>query len=301
MANTETGDLRRLIATLGDELTAAGIEDGLMEAELIAAHVLSVSRGRAQSLAVMGTAVSDEDQERMRHLVAQRASRVPLQHLTGRAPFRTIELAVGPGVFVPRPETETVAQIALDALAAVPSPTPIALDLCTGSGALALALVNELPTVEVWAIEKSPSAHAWAERNVAELGDGRVTLLFGDVADAPTLLPERIRGRIDVLVTNPPYVPIGMVPRDPEVRDHDPELALFGGDDGLDVIRTISRIGTELVAPGGTLVCEHAEGQGEAARQILLADGWRAAVTHRDLTHRDRATSALRSPKGNEK
>jgi release factor glutamine methyltransferase len=245
-----------------------------------------------QALAVLGSAIDRERVEQARELAEERARRIPLQHLTGRAPFRSIELSVGPGVFVPRPETETVVQFAIDALQAVPDPEPVAVDLCTGSGAIALAIANEVPTARVWAVEKSREAHAWAERNVREWGFGRVELVLGD-ARAPEL-PEHLAGRVDVLVSNPPYVPQDMVPRDPEVRDHDPELALYSGADGLDLIRAISLVGRDLVRPGGSLVLEHAETQGAAIRRLLAADGWRAAATHRDLTGRDRATTALR-------
>jgi len=287
-------DMAELLGELRERLEAAGVENPAVDAELIAAHVLGESRGRVQALAMMGGSIESDQAERIRDLAGERAQRIPLQHLTGRAPFRSIELQVGPGVFVPRPETETVAQFAIDALQAVPDPEPIAVDLCTGSGAIALALAHEVPTARVWAIEKSREAHAWAQRNVAELGDDRVELLLGDAADAAALLPERIVGRVQVLVSNPPYVPTDMVPRDPEVRDHDPELALYSGADGLDLVRVISRVGLEVVAPGGTLVLEHAETQGDAIRALLAADGWRAPSTHRDLTLRDRATVALR-------
>lgn len=287
-------NMAELLGELRERLQAAGVEHPAVDAELIAAHVLGETRGRVQALAMMGGAIEADRAERIRDLAGERARRIPLQHLTGRAPFRSIELQVGPGVFVPRPETETVAQFAIDALQAVPDPEPIAVDLCTGSGAIALALAQEVPTARVWAIEKSREAHAWAQRNVAALGGDRVELLLGDAADAARLLPERIAGRVHVLVSNPPYVPADMVPRDPEVRDHDPELALYGGADGLDLVRVISRVGRELVAPGGALVLEHAETQGDAIRALLAADGWRAPSTHRDLTLRDRATVALR-------
>ncbi|CAG7616196.1 Release factor glutamine methyltransferase [Leucobacter soli] len=286
--------IEELLKDVREQLERAGIASPAVDAELIVAHVLGESRGRVQSFAMLGTELDEGRAERIRDLADERARRVPLQHLTGRAPFRGIELDVGPGVFVPRPETETVAQFAIDALAAVPDPAPIAVDLCTGSGAIALALAQEVATARVWAIEKSAEAHAWAERNVAALGDGRVELILGDAADAVELLPPELVGRVRVLVSNPPYVPADMVPRDPEVRDHDPDLALYGGPDGLDLVRVISGVGRELVAPGGSLVLEHAEGQGEAIRGILSADGWRAAATHRDLTLRDRATTAVR-------
>lgn len=284
------------LAEIEEQLSAAGIEQGA-DAELLLGHVLGESRGRVQALAFMGAAISEEDRARVLLLASERASRVPLQHLTGRAAFRGFELDVGPGVFVPRPETEVVAQFAIDALAAVPQGDdvagPIAVDLCTGSGAIALSLAREVAHARVWAIEKSVDAHAWATRNVQRLANTRLELLLGDVADARELLAPLL-GRVDVLVSNPPYVPVGMVPRDPEVRDHDPELALYSGEDGLDLIRIISRVGLDLVVEGGTLVLEHAEHQGLTIRQLLMADGWRTPSTHQDLTLRDRATTATR-------
>lgn len=294
----EQATVAETLHTIEAMLAEAGIEQGA-DAELLLAHVLGESRGRVQALAIMRTAISEQDRDRALELAGDRASRIPLQHLTGRAAFRSIELSVGPGVFVPRPETETVAQFAIDALAAVPAgdalgeAAPIAVDLCTGSGAIALALANEVNHARVWAVEKSAEAHAWAARNVQQLGDGRVTLLHGDVGDARELLAPLL-GKVNVLISNPPYVPSGMVPRDPEVRDHDPALALYSGEDGLDLIRVISKVALDLVAPGGTLVLEHAELQGEAIRDLLAADGWRMPATHQDLTLRDRATTAVR-------
>lgn len=297
--------LKALLDEIERQLADAGVPDPRTDAELLAGHRLDASRGRVQVLVALGEDLSDDDTRAIRALAEQRAERVPLQHLTGRAPFRSIELSVGPGVFTPRPETEMVTQFAIDALQAVPTAEPLAVDLCTGSGAIALAIANELPTARVWAVEKDPQAHAWATRNVAELGDGRVTLLCGDLreldpahaqseaADAPiaqALAP--LRGRVHVVVSNPPYVPSGAIPREPEVREHDPELALYSGEDGLDLIRVISRAARGLIAPGGLLVLEHAEGQGADIRALLTRDGWRAAATHRDLTGRDRATVA---------
>lgn len=295
---TVAATLRQIEAMFAE----AGIPPG-PDAELLLAHVMGENRGRVQALVVMGAAISDEDRASVWELATERARRVPLQHLTGTAAFRNIELQVGPGVFVPRPETEVVAQFAIDALAAVPLPEaasqgrahtgPIAVDLCTGSGAIALAIAHEVSEAHIWAIEKSPEAHAWASRNVARLGEDRVTLLLGDVADAREMLAPLL-GRVNVLISNPPYVPLGMVPRDPEVRDHDPALALFSGEDGLDLVRVISKVALDLVIPGGMLVLEHAEQQGAAIRALLSADGWRMPATHPDLTFRDRATTAVR-------
>lgn len=270
---------------------AAGIDNPQADAELIVAHVLGVTRGRVQSLAILDRILAAEHLERVDQMAQDRASRVPLQHLTGRAPFRRIELSVGPGVFIPRAETEVVTQLAVDELLADFSPEPIAIDLCTGSGAIALALAQEVDHVQVLALEKSEDAYAWAQLNVAELGDDRVTLLHGDIAE-PQKEFASVAGRVSVVISNPPYVPQAAIPRDPEVHKHDPELALYSGDDGLDLVRVISRVAKPLLRPGGLLVLEHSESQGAAVRALLSADGWAAPATHRDLTLRDRATTA---------
>src|SRR5690606_35453076 len=171
-----------------------------------------------QARAVMGAELTPAQGDAVVALVERRAAREPLQHITGVAPFRSLELAVGPGVFVPRPETEAVAQLAIDALLAVPGPRPLAVDLGTGSGALALALATEVPHAEVVAVERSPEAHAWAQRNIRSSGADNIRLVLGDLADA---LPE-LDGTVDVVASNPPYIPDDAIPRDVEVRLHDP-------------------------------------------------------------------------------
>ncbi|GAA0420785.1 peptide chain release factor N(5)-glutamine methyltransferase [Leifsonia naganoensis] len=285
-----TPTVRSLLERTATVLAAAGVPDPEVDAELLVGHVLGASRGRVQALTVMGSSVEVQEAERVRELTERRAAREPLQHITGRAAFRSLELAVGPGVFVPRPETEQVAQFAIDALRSVPSAEPIAVDLGTGSGAIALALATEVPHARVFAVENSPEAFIWTRRNVDETGATNIRPVFIDLADA---LPE-LDGTVDVVISNPPYVPDAAIPRDPEVRLFDPAAALYGGEDGLDVVRVISRVAQRLLHPGGTLVLEHGELQGADIRAILTADGWRAAATHRDLTTRDRATTALR-------
>jgi release factor glutamine methyltransferase len=271
-------------------LTEAGVPDPGVDAELLIGHVLGLGRGEVQAKVAMNAAIGELDEAAITALVARRAKREPLQHLTGRAPFRNLYLAVGPGVFVPRPETEQVAQFAIDALAASASPAPIAVDLGTGSGAIAIAMATEVPRARVFAVERSPEAHHWAGRNVVESGAGNLELVLGDLADA---LPE-LDGQVAVVISNPPYVPNDAVPRDPEVRLFDPAMALYGGEDGLDLVRAVSHTGLRLLHPGGTLVIEHGELQGADIRDLLTADGWRAPATHRDLLGRDRATTALR-------
>lgn len=278
--------LRRAVARLAD----AGVPDPDVDAELLLAFVLGIGRGGVQAAAVRGDALRETDAERLDALVARRATREPLQHITGTAPFRHLELHVGPGVFVPRPETEMVAQLAIDALTAAASPSPIAVDLGTGSGAIALAMATEVPHARVFAAENSVDAFVWTKENFARIGADNARLAFIDLEHA---FPE-LDGTVSVVASNPPYVPDAAVPRDPEVRFFDPPAALYGGADGLDVVRVLSGVGLRLAHPGGTIVIEHGEWQGEAIRDILTADGWRAASTHPDLTMRDRATTALR-------
>nr|WP_251858442.1 peptide chain release factor N(5)-glutamine methyltransferase [Herbiconiux sp. L3-i23] len=279
-----------MLARSADILARAGVPTPQVDAELLVAHVLGVGRGRVQALAMTGAVLAASDAVEVAELIERRAARVPLQHITGRAAFRRLELAVGPGVFVPRPETEGVAGLAIEALAADPSPEPIGVDLGTGSGAIALSLAVEVPHSRVFAVENSPEAYIWARQNQRETGAENARIVFVDLADA---LPE-LDGTVSVVVSNPPYIPLDAVPRDPEVRLHDPEAALYGGEDGLDVIRSVSTTALRLLRPGGALFIEHGELQGEEIRALLTADGWRAAATHPDLTGRPRATSALR-------
>ena len=271
-------------------LAGAGVPDPVVDAELLLAWTIGpdVSRGEVHAGIIRGDALSADEHERFRGLVSRRALREPLQHITGSAPFRHMTLAIGPGVFVPRPETEIVAQYAIDALANAAEPDPIAVDLGTGSGAIALAMATEVPHAQVFAVELSPDAHDWASRNTADAEN--LTLVLGDLTDTLTELD----GTIAVVISNPPYVPDDAIPRDPEVRLHDPVMALYGGADGLDIIRKLSTRALRLLRPGGMLVIEHGELQGEEIRALLAADGWRAATTHPDLTRRDRATTALR-------
>ncbi|WEK13921.1 MAG: peptide chain release factor N(5)-glutamine methyltransferase [Candidatus Microbacterium phytovorans] len=281
--------LSELLSSATARLAAAGVPTPDVDAELLAAHVWGLSRGALAAAALRGDPVP-ADLDVFESLIARRAAREPLQHLTGRAPFRHLELRVGPGVFVPRPETEIVAQLAIDALRASASPAPTAVDLGTGSGAIALSLATEVPHARVFAAENSVDAFVWAKENFAEHAPS-ATLAFIDLAAA---FPD-LDGSVSVLVSNPPYVPDDAIPRDPEVRHWDPPAALYGGPDGLDVVRTLSEVGRRLLHPGGILILEHGEWQGPAIRELLTADGWRAAATHPDLTMRDRATTAIRA------
>jgi release factor glutamine methyltransferase len=273
-----------------DALAAAGIESPEVDAELLIGHVLGLSRGQVQAKSITGTEVSEADSSTIEAAVDRRAAREPLQHITGHAPFRSLELAVGPGVFVPRPETEQVAQFAIDALLAAASEHPIGVDLGTGSGAIALAMATEVPHAEVYGVEVSAEAFPWTSRNFGDSGGTNAHAVNADLADA---LPQ-LDGTVSVVISNPPYIPDDAIPRDPEVRLFDPTIALYGGDDGLDVVRQVSQTARRLLHPGGTLVLEHGELQAAQIAALLAADGWHAIAGHRDLLGRDRATTALR-------
>lgn len=277
--------LSDLLAQARERLVAADVPSPRADAELLAAHVLATSRGEVVRRALLGHDVSDEQTQRYDGLLAERVQRVPLQHLTGTASFRTVTLQVGPGVFVPRPETELVVDLAQQRL-------PYAgrvVDLCTGSGAVAAALRTERPDADVWAVELDPLAHAWAERNLAGCHLHR-----GDATDPATLA--ELDGTVDVVASNPPYIPVDMVPTEPEVRDHDPALALYGGSsDGLAVPLAVTRRAASLLRPGGWLVMEHADVQGDAVVSALQRAGWVEVHDVRDLNDRPRVVVARRA------
>jgi release factor glutamine methyltransferase len=277
------------LARIGAQLAASGIESPENDAELLAAFVLEVNRGELLSKAAVETELTNAQLETLNTLATRRAAREPLQHLTGLAYFRNLELRVGKGVFVPRPETEAVAQLAIDSLAAMASPEPIAIDLGTGSGAIALSLATEVSHAKVYAVELSADALPFTRQNFARIAPN-ATLIEGDFAS----LDDALDGRVSVVVSNPPYIPVDAIPRDIEVREHDPKLALYSGEDGMDAMRVVSKLAQRLLHLGGTLVVEHADNQAETVCQLLLADGWRQVRSHKDLTGRDRAVSALK-------
>lgn len=281
-----------LVRAATAELAAAGVPSPRVDAEILLAHVLDRELGELRRAVLLGEVVGEADHTAYRSLVEQRAARVPLQHLTGVAHFRHLSLRVGPGVFVPRPETEVLVDLALAELRRLGREEPVALDLCTGSGAIALAIAQEWPTARVHAVELSEEAHAWAAANVAASGLP-VELRLGDATTAF----EDLLGRADLVVSNPPYIPPGSVPVDPEVRDHDPQVALYGlGEDGLQVPLAVAARAAELLRPGGVLLMEHADVQGESLVAGLQRTGrWSEVADHRDLTGLPRVTRAVRA------
>jgi release factor glutamine methyltransferase len=278
--------LRSLLAEAEGVLSAAGVSSPRFDAESLAAHVLGVPRGRL----LLRPVVDPSDVDALRALVARRAAREPLQHLLGTAVLGPVEVAVGPGVFTPRPETELLLEWGLQALRGVVS--PLVVDLCTGSAALALALADGRGDAEVHAVEADPDALIWARRNVAEHGD-RVVLHAADVRE-PELLAE-LAGRVDLLVCNPPYVP-DSTPVPPEVGVWDPAVAVFGGPDGLEIIRAVIARAPVLLRPGGALAIEHDDTHADAVPALLRATPELVdVVEHPDLNGRPRYATARKA------
>ena len=270
-------------------LTDAGVASPRADAELLAAHVVGVPRGRLPMVPLIDTPAV----EALRELVSRRAERVPLQHLTGAAAMGAIEVAVGPGVFIPRPETEVLLAWGLAALADVAQ--PLVVDLCTGSGALALAVAHARPDAQVHAVERDPVALSWARRN-ADLriaaGDTPVVLYTGDVADPGLLAP--LEGMAHLVLCNPPYVPLG-TSLPPEVALHDPPAAVFAGHDGLAVIPDVVRTGTRLLREGGSIAIEHDDSHADAVPALLAVRRVLTDVAdHADLAGRPRFATARR-------
>jgi len=301
--------VRDVLVDAQRRLEGAGVASPDVDAAELVAFVLGLDRKRL----FMHEPLDDEARVRIERLITQRLSRVPLQHIIGTAPFRRMNLRVGPGVFLPRPETELVAEAAIRHLATQAQRT--AVDLCSGSGAIALALATEVDRVQVTGVEVSSDARAWADVNLAAASElltergSEVTFIAADgrtVADPGEPL-EQLAGRVAVVTCNPPYIPDAMVPREPEVRDHEPALALFGGPDGMDLVRPLAETAARLLCPGGLLVMEHADVQGadageigvpgilRAARSESGEPLWRDINDRRDLAGRPRFTMAVRA------
>ncbi|MCZ8377248.1 peptide chain release factor N(5)-glutamine methyltransferase [Mycobacterium sp. CPCC 205372] len=276
--------MREAIDEAAATLAAAGIGSPRVDAVDLAAEAASTDRGR---VALIDT-VTDDVLERYRELIAARSRRIPVQHLVGTAAFGPVQVRVGPGVFIPRPETESLLEWAL---AQPLGDHPLKVDLCTGSGALALALARIRPDARVIAVDDSEAALEYAAQNLAGTG---VELVHADVT-VPGLLPD-LSGRVDLIVANPPYIPDGAV-LEPEVADHDPAHALFGGPDGMAVIRPIVDLAARLLRPGGRCGIEH-DDTTSAQTVSAFADhgGFTDPVARRDLAGRPRFVTATRRP-----
>ena len=281
--------LRSAILAATATLEQAGVPSARVDAEELAAHLLGVPRTRLG----LTPLVESEWVDRYRALVARREQRIPLQYLLGAVQFGRARILVGPGVFVPRPETEYLLEWALQAIADRTSPTVV--DLCAGSGAIALAISAARPDARVIAVERSDAALSWARRNVVahvNAGGSRVELRGGDVLDQRLLAD--LDGSVDLVTANPPYVPDG-TPVEPEVADHDPAEAVFAGSDGLSLIKPLISVAAGLLKVDGVLAIEHDDTQGETVPNLLrvrrvLTD----VVDHADLAGRPRFVTATR-------
>lgn len=292
---------RAAIVDATHRLTHAGVPSPAVDAELLLAHVLGIPRGNL----ILSREVSEDQQRAFNDLVEQRCRRKPLQHLTGEAGFRRLLLAVGPGVFVPRPETELLVELAVRHVSEQPTPHT-AVDLCAGSGAVALSIATEVPQTHMTAVELSADAVPWLKRNVlahaAALHSVASTIEVKQ-SDARSIIGA---AQAQLVTCNPPYIPDAATPQEPEVAHYDPPLALFGGPDGLDLVRELRDVFAGLLAPGGLLLVEHADVQGESApvgvprllREHMGSDGsavWRDITDYRDLNGRPRVTAAYRA------
>ncbi len=272
-------NLRAAITAATERLALAGVPSPRHDAEALAAHILGIERKDLFTRDIV-------DESAYVALVDRRAAREPLQHLTSKAAFRHIELAVGPGVFVPRPETEVTAGAAIDHASALDR--PLVVDLYAGSGAIALAIADEVPGARIHAVESDDAAFAWLRRNAA---GSAVSIHHVDVDGC---LPA-LSGTVDVIVANPPYIPVGGQIRDPEVAAHDPAAALWSGPDGLDAMRILEANAARLLRPGGTVVAEHADMQAVAAPAVFASTArWLDVGDHTDLTGRPRYVTARR-------
>lgn len=282
--------VREAVAGAATALADAGIDSARVDAEVLAAHAAGVDRGRLGLLDTPG----EDFFGRYRKLIAARSRRVPLQHLTGTAAFGPVTLQVGPGVFVPRPETEALLEWALKALAAQAATHPLIVDLCTGSGALAIALAHYHPSARVIGVDDSAAALGYARRNAAGTG---VELVQADVTDQATQpgLLRGLEGRTDLVVANPPYIPDGAI-LEPEVAEHDPHHALFGGPDGMAVLAAVVGHAGRWLRSGGGLAVEHDDTTSMQTVQLVSDTGLFDDITpRRDLAGRLRFVTATRA------
>jgi release factor glutamine methyltransferase len=268
------------------KLVQAKVPSPDADAHWLLAYAISSTRAELLRRITLLEDLSEGEQNLFESSLARRVKREPLQHITGKAAFRTIELSVGPGVFVPRFETEQVTQIAIDYLNSVSSKAR-AVDVGTGSGAIAITLAQET-SAQVFALELSDDAAKYAKENIEKLAPG-VQLMVGSFEQ---LLPSFTQ--LDLIIANPPYIPKTAVPLEPEVYQYDPEIALYSGEDGLDAIRDIVAISSFTLRPGGMLVMEHADGQSDQVCELLLEHGFISVTAHPDPTGRLRAVSGMR-------
>ena len=271
-----------------DKFSAAGVLSPSVDAELLGCFILEMNRSELTLLALANELFPENKLSEFLEAVQRREKREPLQHITGLAPFRHLELEVGPGVFIPRPETEQLVDLAIHKIEDISK--PVIVDLCSGSGAISIALNTEVAGSMVYSVELSKDAFSFLTQNYQRYGLDRKALRNENLTTAL----EELKAGVDLVISNPPYIPDAAVPVDLEVQLYDPALALYGGQDGLDVIRLISARAWFLLRAGGHLVLEHAHTQAPAISELLLTQGWQDVVSVSDLAGKDRMISAVR-------
>ena len=279
--------IKALISDGKAQIEAAGYSS--VDAEILFAHLLGLTRMELHNPIALERAlaeISDESAivDGYAQLVKRRCNHEPVQYLTGTAGFRNLDLAVGPGVLVPRPETEGLVEEVLKHIANLPGAVSV-IDLGAGSGAMAISIATEAPNTHVIAVEKSAEAIEWLKQNVA-FYDESIRIVQGDVADVLDGV------KCDVVVANPPYVPDSQ-PLPKDVATFEPAIALFGGSDGLEIPKRFIAAAARLLKAGGLLAIEHTETQGESIANLLSTDFTQISL-HLDLTGRPRWTSAIR-------
>lgn len=283
-----------LLAALRDatrRLGEAGVPTPGVDSEILLSYLLGVTRGAMLADAQTGKTLDASRHDEWESMVSRREARVPLQHITGTAAFMDFEVVVGDGVFVPRPETQALVEAAIthaQSIAVGESGLHIA-DLCSGSGVVALSLARAVPHAHVVAVEASDQAIPYLTRNVADLASD-IEIVQASVEEL-----DRASARFDMILANPPYVPISEVPNEPEVAHFDPAMALFGGVDGLDTVREIVAYALGALRTGGYLAIEHSNLQGQALRELLQGEGFFGVETEKDFVGRERFTRGFRS------
>lgn len=277
-----------LLSEASKKLQEAGVVSAAVDAELLASFCLGISKSELAIMVATNQEFPADSLESFYNALAKRVARQPLQHITGRAFFRHLELEVGPGVFTPRPETEQVVEFGLEKISGMQA--PVIIDLCSGSGAIAISLATEILGSKVFAVEKSKEAFVYLCQNAARYEFSEDQLRNEDLQDSL----KELNGQVDLVISNPPYIPNNAIPIDLEVQLHEPSMSLYGGPDGLDVVRQISSRALELLKPGGFLVMEHADTQSAAIGELLLAEGWLQIEARADLAGKDRMISAVK-------
>ncbi len=292
---------RSVLVDIELRLKNAGVPSPRVDAELLVAFSLGIERNRTGLV----REIDDDQYREIEKLVEKRVRRIPLQHILGEQGFRRLVLEVGPGVFIPRPETELLVESTVRYLKDKKQDRNIVIDLCAGSGAIALALATEVGNSDVYAVEKSLEAFSYLTKNVAANQDLMKTVNSKFIAlNASILEPitefEKLNGIVDALVSNPPYIPNKMIPREPEVKNHEPEMALFGGKDGLDFVRVVIKLAQDLLKPGGFIAIEHADVQGSTVEEtgvpylLLESKSFTKVEDRRDLNGLARYTVGIK-------